>query len=151
MNLYDLTLDDYYNPKLKKVKEIRDIKTILKTEDVVSICNNNFNMKNLMQENVYLFCLNSNQDITGVFLINRGSTDNSIVGKREIFISLLLTGSSRFIIVHNHPNNNLNVSNSDINITNQLNFIATILDVEFIDHVIITKDGFTSMRSQNLM
>lgn len=151
MNLYDLILDDYYNPKLKKVKEIRDIKTILKTEDVVSICNNNFNMKNLMQENVYLFCLNSNQFITGVFLINKGSTDASTVSKREIFIALLLTGSSRFIIAHNHPNNNLNVSNSDINITNQLKFIATILDVEFVDHVIITKDGFTSMRSQNLM
>lgn len=151
MNLYDLILDDYYAPKLLKIKKINSVKQILKTEDVVTLCNNNFNMKNLMQENVYLICLNSNQDITGVFLVNKGTSDTSLVGKREIFIALLLTGSSRFIVAHNHPNNSLNVSTDDINITNQLKLIATILDVEFIDHVIITKNSFTSMKNNNLM
>lgn len=151
MNLYDLILDDYYNPKLKKVKEIREIKTILKAEDVVSICNTHFKIKNLIQENVYLICLNTNHDITGIFLMNKGFIDNFIVSKREIFIALLLTGSSGFILAHNHPNNNLNISNSDINITNQLKFIATILDVEFVDHVIISQNGFVSMRSQKLV
>ena len=108
-------------------------------------------MKNLIQENIYLICLNNNQDITGVFLMNKGSTVNSLVSKREIFIALLLTGSSHFILVHNHPNNNLKISNSDIDITNQLKFIATILDVEFVDYVIIAQNGFVSMRSHNLV
>lgn len=151
MILYDLILDDFYKPTLKKIKELQGKTQIFGTEDVVTLCNTNFNMNRLMQEHVYIIGLNTHQDIIGVFLINKGSSDKSIVSKREIFIGLLLTGSSRFIAVHNHPNNDANVSGDDLNITSSLKFIANILEIEFIDHVIITKNSYNSMAHQNLI
>ena len=151
MNLYEIILDDFYKPQLAKVKTLQGKNRLTSSEDVVDFFNKNFKLNRQMQEHVYIIGFNTHQDITGVFLINKGTSDKSIVGKREIFIGLLLTGSSRFIAVHNHPNNDINVSSDDVNITSTLKFIANILEIELIDHIIITKNSFNSMSYQKLI
>lgn len=151
MYLYELCLDEAYNPKLEKVKQLKGKEQLLSTAEAVEFCNQNFNMENLMQEHVYLIGCNTHQIITGVFLMNKGMMDKSSVGLKEVLTALLLTGSSRFMLVHNHPNNDLTVSNADMRITSQLMYLSALLEVEFLEHAIVTRNGYTSMKEEGKM
>ena len=151
MYLYELCLDEAYNPKLEKVKQLKGKEQLLSTEEAVEFCNENFNLENLMQEHVYLIGFNTHQIITGVFLIGKGGSDRSVVGRKEILTALLLSGSSRFMLVHNHPNNNGEISNEDVTITSQLMYLVAMLEIEFVEHAIVTRDGYTSMKEEGKM
>lgn len=88
-----------------------------KPEKVAAVMNGVFALKELAEEYVYLLCLNKkNTKITGIFEISHGTVDRAILGVREIFIRVLLSGASNLIIAHNHPSQSVIASKEDIQI-----------------------------------
>ena len=65
---------------------------------------------------------------------------------REIFISLLLTGSKTFQYMHVHPEVTAYPSESDIQVTNDIIQAATLLRIDFDNHIIIGDDGYYSLK-----
>ncbi len=57
----------------------------------------------------------------------------------------LSKNASKVIIAHNHPGGNLSPSTSDLHATNHLSDAFTMLHLEFIDHLIITRDDYLSL------
>jgi DNA repair protein RadC len=51
--------------------------------------------------------------------------------------------------VHNHPSGNLEPSTADINLTSRVKEACDIVDINLLDHLIISKDGYYSFIDEN--
>nr|WP_298930713.1 JAB domain-containing protein [uncultured Erythrobacter sp.] len=66
---------------------------------------------------------------------------------RDLFGKALSVGAQGLIIAHNHPSGDCRPSEIDIKATHRLNEIGQALDIELLDHLIITETALYSMRA----
>lgn len=66
---------------------------------------------------------------------------------RDLLGRALSVGAHGLIIAHNHPSGDCRPSRADIEATHRLNTIASALDIEMIDHLIITESSVYSLRA----
>lgn len=114
---------------------------------VVDIAINKLNMDKLPEEHMYLFCLDIRLQIIAVCHISHGSINMSITSIREIFKYAFMANSSSIVLTHNHPSGNPTPSQEDINLTKKLIEAGKLLNVEFLDHIIIG-DTFKSLKAE---
>lgn len=69
--------------------------------------------------------------------LTRGGRDQSVVDVSVLFQTLLLAGTPRFIIAHNHPSGDPRPSEEDIALTERVRKGAREVGVRLLDHVII--------------
>jgi DNA repair protein RadC len=67
---------------------------------------------------------------------------------RVVFTIALKSLATSIIVAHNHPSGNLKPSDSDRDITKKLKSAGSLLDIQLLDHLIITKDGYTSFADE---
>lgn len=77
--------------------------------------------------------------------ITIGTLTASLVHPREVFADAITDRAASIIVAHNHPSGSLSASSDDIEITQQLRNAARILNIEMIDHIIVTKDSSTTI------
>lgn len=65
-----------------------------------------------------------------------------------IFIAAIKSNASGIILAHNHPSGNLNPSESDKALTTRAKNSGKILEIQVLDHIIITTDGYYSFADQ---
>jgi len=53
--------------------------------------------------------------------------------------------------VHNHPSGNLKPSQSDIELTKKLTAAGRLLEIQVLDHLIITDSGYMSFADESLL
>ena len=81
-------------------------------------------------------------------LVSLGILDQCIIHPREVFKLAILKGVASVIVGHNHPSGTHNPSIEDIGITKRLIEAGEILGIDVLDHVIISKEGFYSMKEK---
>ncbi len=81
--------------------------------------------------------LNTRLAVLGVELISRGSLTETIATPREILHPVILRRGYGFAVVHNHPSGDPSPSNADRQFTSRLRSAADVLQVRFLDHLII--------------
>ena len=57
---------------------------------------------------------------------------------REVFEGAVKNNAAAIIVAHNHPSGDLKASQDDIEITKKLIHAGKILDIEVIDHIIVS-------------
>jgi DNA repair protein RadC len=82
---------------------------------------------------------------------NRGTIDHTPVYPREVVKRALELGASAIILVHNHPSGDPTPSTSDVEMTKQIIDAARTLDITVHDHLIIGRNGHTSLKQLGLM
>ena len=92
------------------------------------------------RESIYVLALNNNYDVLGYAKLFEGGLNASIVDERVIFQLLLNANASGFIIAHNHPSGSIKPSNEDMKMTKRLKQCADLMDIKFLDHLIMTGD-----------
>lgn len=103
------------------------------------------------QERVIILCLNSRLEVMKEKTVFIGSNNISIISGRELFKEALICGSSRIMVIHNHPSGNPAPSPQDIEITKRLYKMAEELEIEVIDHLIIGRKKFYSFASKEII
>jgi len=94
------------------------------------------------KESFYCMYLNRANKILAVILISEGGTAGCLVDVKIILQAALRVNASGIILSHNHPSGNLKPSNADISITDRVKNAALLLDMQVIEHMIITpEDG----------
>ncbi|MDP1760152.1 MAG: DNA repair protein RadC [Candidatus Woesebacteria bacterium] len=83
--------------------------------------------------------------------ISVGTLTASLVHPQEVFEPAIRHFASSIVIAHNHPSNSLEPSEEDIKLTEKLIQSGTILDIEVLDHIIITDDGYISFKEKGLL
>jgi len=80
-----------------------------------------------------------------------GGIDQCFVDSRILFKRLLVIGASRFIIIHNHPGGDHKPSKEDIKLTSKIQEASKILDLELLDHIIISDYWYCSFKQDDLL
>ena len=93
----------------------------------------------------YMLMLNRKNEILGYHQVAKGGITGTVVDVRIIYQVALKANATSVIIAHNHPSGNLDVSDADKKITQQIKEAGKILDIPLLDHIILTTDGYHSM------
>jgi len=84
----------------------------------------------------------------GVNLVSIGHLSSSLVHPREVFKPAILASASAMIIAHNHPSGDPTPSADDINVTVMLKQAGEILQIPLLDHIIVGRDSYCSMKDR---
>ncbi len=96
-------------------------------------------MRHLPQENVMVAVVDSRLRHTGSCLISVGSVNETNAHPREILRPVITRGAYGFVLIHNHPSGDPSPSRADESITRRLIEAADLMQVRFLDHMIIGK------------
>ncbi|TKD50711.1 RadC family protein [Sphingomonas baiyangensis] len=102
-------------------------------------------------ERVRCLHLNTRNMLVRDELMHEGSIDEAPVYVREVVRRAMDLGSAAIILVHNHPSGDPTPSRADIQITRAIADAAKPFNIALHDHIIIGRDGHTSLRSQGLI
>jgi len=108
-------------------------------------------LKEKRQEHFICITLNGAGEILGNRTITVGLLNHSLVHPREVFADAITDRAASIICIHNHPSGSLTPSSQDIAITNQLRDAGSLIGIQLIDHIIVSKNGHVSMREQGLL
>lgn len=96
------------------------------------------------KEQVWVLLMSSASKVNGYLKVAEGGIAQASVDIRLILQAALLTNSVAMILVHNHPSGNCRPSHNDDGLTMDLNKACKVLQIQLIDHVIITSEDFYS-------
>ena len=108
-------------------------------------------MAHLTIERVRVLYLNSKNTLIRDEIASEGSLDQAAIYTREIIRRSIDLGAAAIILVHNHPSGDSAPSRQDINMTREIAEAGKKLGIAVHDHVIVGKDGISSMRSAGLI
>lgn len=103
------------------------------------------------KEHFVMLLLDSRNNLIKISDISIGSLNTSIVHPREVFKEAIQESAAQIIIAHNHPSENPEASPEDVAVTRRLEEAAKIIGIELLDHIIVTKNKFSSLREKGLM
>ncbi len=131
-----------YQPKVKAV----DRPKITCSEDAYTLFRQNWDdlTINLFEEFKVALLDRSNRCI-GLVKISQGGITGTLVDTRLVFVAALKARATAMILSHNHPSGNLKPSKSDVHLTKKMIEAGKILDVQVLDHLILTQDDYYSM------
>ena len=104
-----------------------------------------------LQEQFIVLMLNADKRCLGWSLISKGSSTGTIVDLKQIFQIVLLSNAESLILAHNHPGGRLKASTADIALTRQVQQAAQLLNLTVDDHLILSAEGFLSMKAGGLL
>ncbi len=126
----------------------RDEQKITRPEDILPLV---AHLKDKKQEYFICITLNGAGEVLGNRIITVGLLNHSLVHPREVFADAITDRAASIICVHNHPSGSLEPSSQDIAITSQLRDAGSLVGIQLIDHIIITKSGHLSMRERGFL
>ncbi|MDF7670676.1 JAB domain-containing protein [Orbaceae bacterium ESL0721] len=131
-----------------------DKRTIEDTDDVYGIMQRILLRENKIdreKEHLWIIGMNQGGYILYIELIALGSYHSVDVEPMNVFRVAVMKNASRVILIHNHPSGSLTPSDSDKDITDRLIQVGRILNIELVDHLIITPTMYLSFRQIELM
>ena len=103
------------------------------------------------QEEVHIIALDSRQSVINHRLMFRGTVDSCLIHPRDNFRYVIQNNASAFIMFHNHPTGVLSPSSEDVKFTKKLKQLSKMMEIVFLDHIILTRDGFQSLKELRLL
>lgn len=107
-----------------------------------------FEMEDLEQEQIRTINLDVKNRIISSQMIHHGTVGSAFVRIAEVFRPAIIDNASAIIVAHNHPSGSLDPSNEDVRLTNTLIDAGKLLDVEVLDHLVISNRGFVSFKER---
>lgn len=94
-------------------------------------------LRHLVQEQVVVAVVDSRLRHIGTNVVSVGTVNESSAHPREILRPVITRGGHGFVLIHNHPSGDPSPSRADEKVTQRLVEAATLMQVTFLDHVII--------------
>ncbi|WP_373136574.1 RadC family protein [Bacteroides sp. HPS0048] len=97
---------------------------------------------------MYLTPLNK---VLGVSCISRNGINCAIVDIRIILQTALVSHASAIILSHNHPSGSTKASPQDNSLTSHLKKACETIDIQLLDHIILTEDSYLSYADEGML
>ncbi len=107
-------------------------------------------MAYLAQEQLRVLCLDTKNHIIAQQSVYQGTINSSAVRAAEVFRPAITRACLSIVVVHNHPSGDPTPSPEDIRTTEQLRKAGELLDIELLDHIIIGRHQFVSLKERGL-
>jgi len=92
-------------------------------------------------EEFKLLLMNRSNSVLGIMPVSKGGLSGAVTDVRLIYQGAIKANASGIIVCHNHPSGNLNPSESDIKITQKIKEAGNLMDIQLLDHLILTMNG----------
>ena len=83
-------------------------------------------------------------------IVAKGSVNSVDIYVRKIIELIVLYNASSLIMAHNHPSGLALPSESDVESTKRLNVIFKIMNVKFLDHIIVADGDYVSLKESGM-
>jgi DNA repair protein RadC len=107
-------------------------------------------MGNLEQEEFRSLLLDTRNQLIDEVTHYRGSLNAAHIRVADVFREAVRRNTCAIIAVHNHPSGDPTPSPEDIQVTRQLVAAGNMIDIEVLDHLIIARQRFVSLRERGL-
>jgi DNA repair protein RadC len=135
-----------YKPGLTSSKT-----TITNSRDAYEILRDLFSEDTIsLQDQFIILYLNRANRVIGSYQLSKGGLTGTIADVRLILSVALKTLATGLILAHNHPSGNLKPSEADKQITNKIRQAAKLLDIELLDHIIMSSEGYYSFMDEGI-
>lgn len=98
----------------------------------------------IKKEHFWVFALDNANRILNIELVSIGSHRRTTCDVADILSIPLQKSATQIILVHNHPSGNLEPSHADFDVTNKVLHGAILVDINVVDHLVITKHSYYS-------
>lgn len=96
-------------------------------------------------EQFKVLLLNNANKALGIYHVSTGGTKATVVDVKLIFSAALKSNTSKLILAHNHPSGNFKPSQADLGLTMRIKEAGRYLDIEVVDHIIVTSEAYYSL------
>jgi len=107
-------------------------------------------MENLEQEQMRTIHLNTKSRVISSRLVYQGSVHTTVIRIGELFRYAIIDNATDIILCHNHPSGDPTPSPEDAAVTREIVKAGQLLDIEVVDHIVIGKGKFVSLKERGL-
>ena len=127
-------------PKISRSKDVEDVLRKYWNEDTLEL-----------HEQFKILLLNRTNRVTGIYEVSSGGLAGTVADPKLIFGCALKAAASGIILAHNHPSGALQPSQADLDLTKKLKDGGKLLDIQVLDHIIITSESYYSFADEGLL
>jgi DNA repair protein RadC len=102
------------------------------------------------QEHFRVLLLDTRNHLIRTVEVYQGSLNTSLIRVGEVFKEAVRSNAAAIIVVHNHPSGDPTPSPDDVGVTRALVEAGRLLDIEVLDHLVIGKNRFVSLKAKGL-
>lgn len=135
--------------KRRASQEIPEKPQISSSKDAYQILK--LHLADLRTEEFWAVFLNQSNKVIHLAQLTQGGINQSIVDIRIVFKTALEHFATGIIISHNHPSGNLKPSTEDIDITKKIKEAGNLMNIQLLDHLIITQNSYLSFADEGIL
>lgn len=137
---------------LKKKGSLEELYEINSPETAANVCRKCFDSGVIdWKEEFIVIALSRARKMMGFYKVSSGGVTGTVADPKVIFQFALLSNASAILLCHNHPSGNLRPSEQDNELTQKLSKAGKFLDIEVIDHLIVTSESYYSFSENGLI
>jgi DNA repair protein RadC len=125
--------------KLAEAEEVTGIKCSKDVADIFQPL-----LSDLLHEEFWILFLNRSNRVIAKMRLSQGGISGTVTDVRIIMKKAVECLASGIIVCHNHPSGNLNPSESDTKITHKIRDAGNLMDIQLLDHIIISGKDYYS-------
>ena len=104
----------------------------------------------LDHEEMWLACLDTRHRVRCLVALYKGSVSSTQVRIAEVFRQAIIENAPAIVIAHNHPSMDVSPSPDDVAVTRTIVQAGKLLEIEILDHVIVSCNAHVSMKERGL-
>ncbi len=104
----------------------------------------------LEQEELRTVLLDTKHHVLDSPTVYKGNVNTSVIRVGELFREAVRVNCVALIVVHNHPSGDPTPSPDDVRVTEQIVQAGKLLDIEVLDHLIIGRQRYVSLKERGL-
>lgn len=129
--------------------EVKVLDSVTGSKDAYNVLRKTF--MDLNHEEFWILLLNQAGKVIAKELISKGGLTGTVADPKIIFNIALQHSAVSIVMAHNHPSGNLKPSQLDIDLTKKIANAGKLLDINVLDHIIVTNDGFYSFADERVL
>jgi DNA repair protein RadC len=133
----------------RKGAEVPNIPQIKCSKDVADIFQPL--LSDLAHEEFWILFLNRSNKVINRMKLSQGGVSGTVTDVRMVLKKAIECLASGMIVCHNHPSGNLNPSESDTKITQKIKDAGKLMDIQLLDHLIISDKDYYSFADNGLI
>ena len=108
-------------------------------------------LADLQYEEFWILFLNRSNKVINRMKLSQGGVSGTVTDVRMVMKKAIEYLASGIIVCHNHPSGNLNPSESDSKITQKIKDAGNLMDIQLLDHLIISEKDYYSFADNGLL
>lgn len=125
---------------------------IRRSQDTYNIFRANWDRDKIeFVEQFKVLYLNRANRVLAINQLTTGGITGTVADPRLIFVTALKLNATALILCHNHPSGNLSPGETDKALTEKIKNAGNFLDVQLLDHIILTSESYFSFADEGLL